>query len=340
MNMSNILVATLGTSPGVVTEAMDLLIEQGCQPDGVILLKTQHDRVSQSYDLLLEHIPPYYEYEKNWIVPVDIESEGEDVDTPEAVKEFMQKACLVLKSHRKIGNKCFVCIAGGRKTMSALMALAVQFYGAERLFHIWVPGWIEEKGGIQKIRNLDDEEKTEWLHPNKFISKEEDRPKIVDLQFLGIFPLLPKIVAALKGEPSDSDTRAILVSNGFLDARGKASELGQHFIKTFESIEHLPPMRREKCIIQISDRNKYKDWIKKLAQRLEIKFGFIEKIEDIDWKQTETKVVSVPPDKLNIMWIEGKSVKIGLQLATTSTTEGELKAVRKVVEEYISKILY
>ena len=62
--MSNILIATLGISPGVITEAMDLLIEQGCQPDGVILLKTQNDRVKQSYDLLLEHIPSYYE--RDW----------------------------------------------------------------------------------------------------------------------------------------------------------------------------------------------------------------------------------------------------------------------------------
>jgi len=335
--MPNILVATLGTSPGVITEAIDLLIEQGCHPDGVFLLKTQDDRVIQSYDLLSEHIRSYYKIDR--IIPVDIESEGDDVNTPEAVEEFMQKACQILRDSRSKGEKCYVCMAGGRKTMSALLALAVQFYGAERLFHIWVPEWIEEKGGIQKIRNLNDEEKIEWLHPNKFVSEEKGRPKIVDLPFLGIFPLLPKIVAALKGEPSDSDTMAILVSNGFLDERSKATELGQHFIKTFESVEHLPPVRRKGCSIQILDDHKYSDWIRRLAKKLEIKFGFIEGINDIEWSQTETKVNSVPPDKLNVMWTEGKSVKIGLQLVTTSTTEGELESARKVVEEYINKVL-
>lgn len=223
--------------------------------------------------------------------------------------------------------------------MSALLALAVQFYGAERLFHIWVPGWIEEKGDIQKIRELDDEEKAEWLHPNKFVSEEEGRPRIVDLPFLGIFPLLPKIVAALKGNPSDSDTIAILVSNGFLDEKGKATELGQHFIKTFESIEHIPPMRLKRCYINISDDHAYRDWINRLAKKLEIKFEFIKEIKDIEWSQTETKVSAVPPDKLNIMWTEGRRAKMGLQLAITSTTEGELEAARKSVEEYINKVL-
>lgn len=333
--MPNILVATLGTSPGVITEAMDLLIEQGCSPDGVFLLKTQDDRVNQSYNLLLEHIPSYYE--KNWINPVDIEKYGDDIDTPEAVKEFMQKACQILKSYRKKGNKCYVCIAGGRKTMSALLALAVQFYGAERLFHIWAPDWIEKLGEIQKIRRPLDEESIENLHPNKNKRiREEDRPKIVDLPFLGIFPLLPKIVAALNGEVSDSDIKTMLISNGLMDERGKATDFGKHLKEIFMSVERLPPASDKECIIKISDHN-YKDRIKDQAQRLKRKFGFIKEIRSIEWGQGETRVEAVLPDKLNVMWTEGRGVRLGLQLTTTATTQGELEAARKEVEEYIKE---
>ena len=62
--MSNILIATLGTSPGVITEAMDLLIEEGISPEEVFLLKTQDDKVKQSYDLLSKHMRQYYKIDK------------------------------------------------------------------------------------------------------------------------------------------------------------------------------------------------------------------------------------------------------------------------------------
>jgi CRISPR-associated protein Csx14 len=333
--MSNILVATLGTSPGVITEAMDLLIEEGCQPDGVILLKTQNDRVKQSYDLLYEHIRSYYEM--NWIRAVDIENYGDDIDTTEATKEFMLKACLILKNYKKKGIKCYVCIAGGRKTMSALLTQAVQFYGAERLFHIWAPKGIEDKGEIQKIRRPLDEEGIKNLHPNRNESiEEEDRPKIVNMPFLGIFPLLPKIIGALNGEASDSDIKIMLISSGLMDDRGKATDLGNHLKNMVESVERLPPPSEKKCVTKISAHN-YKDKIEDMAKRLTKRFVFIEDIRSIEWGQGENKVTVVEPDKLNVMWTEGKRVRLGLQLTTTATTQGQLEAARKLVDEYLAK---
>ena len=266
---------------------------------------------------------------------VDIENYGDDIDTPEAAQEFMQKACQILKSYRKKGNKCYVCIAGGRKTMSALLALAVQFYGADRLFHIWAPKGIEDQGEIQKIRRPLDEESIENLHPNKNKRiREEDRPKIVDLPFLGIFPLLPKIVAALDGEASDSDIKTMLISSGYMDERGKATDLGKDLKDMVESVERLPPPSEKECIIKISAHN-YKDRSEDMAQRLKKRFVYLKEIRSIEWGQGENKVRLVLPDKLNVMWTEGKRVRLGLQLTTTATTPGELEAARKEVEEYI-----
>lgn len=333
--MSNILVATLGTSPGVITEAMDLLIEEGCRPDGVILIKTQNDKVKQSYDLLSQHIPSYYEM--NWIDAVDIENYGDDIDTTEASKEFMLKACLILKNYRKKGIKCYVCIAGGRKTMSALLAQAVQFYGAERLFHIWAPKGIEDTGEIQKIRRPLDEDGIKGLHPNKNESIEEcDRPKIVDLPFLGIFPLLPKIIAALDGAAYDSDIKIMLISSGLLDESGKATDLGKHLKNMVESVERLPPPSEKKCVLKISAHN-YKDRLDDMAYRLRNKFVFLEEIRSIEWDQGKNKVAAEKPDKLYVMWTEGRRVRLGLQLTTTATTQGQLEAARKLVDEYLAK---
>jgi len=83
-----------------------------------------------------------------------------DVDSDEAATEFMEQACSALRDYRKKGWEVYACIAGGCKAMSALLAIAVQFYGAQRLFHVLVAfvervvdiGWRE---GQPKVKNED-----------------------------------------------------------------------------------------------------------------------------------------------------------------------------------------
>jgi len=174
MKKKRLLIATLGTSPAVVTEAIDLLSEQGQRPDRVCIIKTRDPDVNKSYELLSKHIPVHcgIELEK----PIEIQS-YEDIDSNEMAIKFMRHACQVLKTYSN-NYECYVCIAGGRKVMSALLALAVNLYGAERLFHIWAPRDLENDTEIRIIRSYPENVLIKTLHPKL---GDPDSPRIVDL---------------------------------------------------------------------------------------------------------------------------------------------------------------
>ncbi len=169
-----LLIATLGTSPAVITEAIDLLSEQNQRPDRICLIKTKDPDVNRSYELLSKHIPVHCGIELE--EPVEIQS-YEDIGSSEIAIEFMKRACHVLKTYRT-NYECYVCIAGGRKVMSALLALAVKLYGAERLFHIWAPPSFENDSDIRILRGCPEEMQKKLLHPRL---EGPDRPRIVDL---------------------------------------------------------------------------------------------------------------------------------------------------------------
>lgn len=169
-----LLIATLGTSPAVVTEAIDLLSEQGQRPDRVCIIKTKGSDVQKSYDLLRHHVTILGGIE--FLEPLEIKS-FEDIDTSEIAVEFMNHACQILRTYKGDYER-YVCIAGGRKVMSALLAVAVKLYGAERLFHIWAPLSLEEDSDIRILRRCSDEIVSKRLHPKL---EGPDRPHIVDL---------------------------------------------------------------------------------------------------------------------------------------------------------------
>jgi CRISPR-associated protein Csx14 len=174
MEKKRLLIATLGTSPAVVTEAIDLLSEQGQRPDRVCIIKTKDPDVNRSYELLLKHIPAHCGIEL--VKPVEIQS-YKDIDSSDIAIKFMRQACDILRTYSN-NYELYVCIAGGRKVMSALLALAVNLYGAERLFHIWAPRDLENNTEIRLIRGCAENELIKLLHPKL---GDLDSPRIVDL---------------------------------------------------------------------------------------------------------------------------------------------------------------
>ncbi len=325
-----ILIATLGTSPAVVTEAIDLLDEQGVRPDGVVLLMTQDREVQESYELLVQHLPEHDAIKR--IEPLPIAAYT-DTTTSESAVEFMQEACRILKTYRDNGDRLFVCIAGGRKAMSSLLALAVQFYGAERLFHIWAPPWIEEEGEISKLRRLSPEEITKRLHPP--LAAEDDRPRIVDLPFIGLFPLLGDILAALKGQTAPTkEIKQILVVNGLLTTQGETTELGWAVAGILESVEGLPPARQDECKVHIGQHH-YRDKLERFAWELCGRFPFVTEIRSDEWRQGEEQVKAQPPNEVIVGTRLKTDILFRLRLVTTAVNQGQLEAARRAVERFV-----
>ena len=329
-----LLIATLGTAPAVVTEAVDLLTQQNCRPDGIILLRTEDHDVREAYELLATHLPQHDNL--TWVEPVSIGQYG-DVDTPEAAVEFMQEACRILKTYRDAGYRLFVSIAGGRKAMSALLALAVQFYGAERLFHIWVPPWLEAEGEIAQLRNLPEEDLIQRLHPPLNTMTPEDRPRLVDLPFIGLFPWLEDIRDALKGVvPPERSLKALLQANNLLDSQARPTDLGTAILSILEGVEGLPPARQDPCKVAIA-KHHYRDRLERFAWELCGRFPFITQIQSGEWRSGEAKVKAESPNHLRVFESLGKDFQMQLILETTATTSGQLEAAKRAVERYLAR---
>lgn len=330
----NLLVATLGTSPAVVTEAIDLLAEQGIRVEGTVLFTTLDHDVQTSLELLSQHLPSHDGISR--IEPVSVAA-YEDIQTSEAAVEFMEEACRILKTYRDNGDQLFVCIAGGRKAMSSLLVLAVQFYGAERLFHIWAPPWMEAEGEIGKLCHLLPEQLNERLHPSLSVS-DADRPHMVDLPFIGLFPLLGDILGALKGQSAPArDVKQMLVAAGLLTRQGEPTSLGQRVAEILDNVEGLPPARQGECKVHIA-KHHYQDRLKRFAEGLCARFPFVTEVHTEEWKQGEEQVKAQPPNAIIVGNHLGTDILFRLRLVTTATNPGQLEAARKAVERWLRQM--
>lgn len=327
-----LLVATLGTSPAVITEAVDLLAEQGDRPDGVLLFYTEDPDVKESLALLSRHLPQHCHI--SWLVPVSVGSHR-DIDSAEAAVEFMQVACAQIRAYRG-EHRLFANIAGGRKAMSALLALAVQFYGAERLFHIWVPPWLEDEGEITALRNLPEPVITERLHP-PLDRPPAERPWLVDLPFIALFPMLPDIRDALEGKaPATREVKQFLVRAGLLSPEGTPTSLGQRVATVLSEVEALPPARQQEPRIHIP-RHRYQDRLERFARELIGYAPFVVEVRGEEWRQGQPGVRSQPPNELSVGVRLRTDTLFRLRLITTARTPGELEAARRHVERYIRR---
>ena len=325
-----VLLATLGESPAVVTEAIDRLRADGVDIDYVVLLTTKDTYAQDGVSLLSEHLPVYY-HGKTALYDVRMLDRFYDVDSDEAAVEFMEQACSALRDYRKKGWEVYACIAGGRKAMSALLALAVQFYGARRLFHVLVEDPVlEEEGHILKLKNKSREEQSRALHPLEHI-------KLVNLPFIGLFPLLGDIISALKGRTAPPEVKRLLEQNGLATTAG-LTDLGKMVLQVLESVEALPEPRTGECEIQLARKEpKEAEETRKWAERLANRFSFVERIDDIGWREGQPKVKAEDPNFL-IVHLPGRRVRgIGFRLTTTAQTPGQLERARQEVERWIEK---
>jgi CRISPR-associated protein Csx14 len=328
----NLLVTALGTSPAVVTEALDLLKEQRLPMDGVLLITPDDYDVRSALELLQSHLPSHDGI--TWINPISAGAFA-DIDSAEAAVSFLEVAGTTLQTYRDAGYHLFVSVAGGRKSMAGLLTLAVQFYGADRLFHIWVPPWIEEEGDINKLRPYASvpDELTRRLHP-PLGAPEGDRPRLVDLPFIGLFPLLPEIRAALAGKHASREVRELLTRNGLIAQGGATTELGDKVLDVLGRVEALPPARQEPCSVSISDHH-YKTKLETFANQLANRFSFIKEIRSAAWSSGDARVAAEEPDRLHVQVLSRSGPTLGLTLVTTASTPGQLQAAERAVERFV-----
>lgn len=321
--------ATLGESPGAVTEAIDALDARGINIDSVCLLTTKDYDAESAANLLAEHIPEHYQGR----VTLDRVEQCQafaDLDSQQAVLEFMKIACRSLRDYLRKGTQVYACIAGGRKTMSALLALSVHLYGAAELFHVVAAPGLEEEGKISVLRRFSTEEIAKRLHPAT------DEVTLVRMPFLGLQSRMHEILQGLKGTKEVSrDTAALLEGNGLLES-GTVTAQGKSLLEILEYVESSPLPCPHECIIKLDKSEpKYKDRIESMARKVRQRFPFICRITDGQWSQHRSGVKASGDKALEMFYDSGKDFRLFFLLDTTSTNKGQLEAARREVETWL-----
>jgi len=174
----NILIASLGESPGVVTSAVDALGREGVAISKVITISTQNTKtcskskgkVSPEEDgyvqVLIDEFENYQKYKGIDYIFDCIGSS--DIENKSECEDFLHLATNYIKQYQQEDYDVYICVAGGRKSMSALLTIAAQFFGAKAIFHIAITKHGERKNiecNGNSLKLLNGREKDLILHP-------------------------------------------------------------------------------------------------------------------------------------------------------------------------------
>jgi len=127
------LISTLGLSPAVVTEAIDALRADGLHPRQIYLVTTNHPDIHRvCLPLIRRELKRYRPKSRLYVIRFPFE----DIVTEDDHIRFMKVSSAKLAAIRRSAAPMIVSIAGGRKTMSILLALTAQAIGADRIIHL------------------------------------------------------------------------------------------------------------------------------------------------------------------------------------------------------------
>ncbi len=313
----------------MVTEAIDKLSKENVEIDNVVILSTNDSDAKSSLNHLSEDIAEYY---KGKVKVIDIRQVPYyDIDSQEAALKFMEEACNVLRDYKKQNCEVYVSIAGGRKTMSALMALAVQIYGADALFHIIVEDPdIEEKGKINILRNLTKQEKVGVLHPDP------SKIKIIRMPFIGLFPYINEILGVLKEGKGKKKIIKLLKDNSLIDNTGKTTPMGETMYSIIERVESLPESCQEKKKPHLSDHG-YGGEMKKLEEMANklLKVSFVCEVKSTKYETKEKETIKVNSDLSLVVTYPIKGFSLALLLNTTAKTKAQAEAAARKIKEIL-----
>lgn len=223
-----VLISLLGLAPGVATGAYYALARDRDIPiDRLVTLTTLHPQagdcereierelqrwrdeqgISIQYDglaILYEPEPDgdwraYRQSLKEQMTPAcRLRIPYDDLNTESSVAAF-REAVLTLVRDVYRDDEVYLCVAGGRKSMSAVAAIAAQLYGhsVKGLYHLFVQEDIEDDGEINNLSYLSPDRKQRVLRP------EPGEVRLVELPFFQIIANGRGLQVALHGQVQD-----------------------------------------------------------------------------------------------------------------------------------------
>ncbi len=168
-----VLISLLGLSPGVVTGAYYALyhswgIEKPVQVDKVVTLGTSERGVRQFEEEIAREFTRWHR-EGNPLVQYDktcrVRIEAEDVNDEESISQFQARLIELLQTYQN--DEVYLVVAGGRKSMAALAATAVQVYGksVKGMYHLYIDKELEEDGSSSRFWVIDSQRRQQVMRP-------------------------------------------------------------------------------------------------------------------------------------------------------------------------------
>ena len=327
MAKKNVLLSSLGLSPAVVTETIDALNEYiGLQINTVVLLSTSNERIIDTYVPLLhaDFIDTYQG--KIELIPAPIASD--DIWTAQDNLDFIKLATTYLNTYRKRGDDVYVSIAGGRKTMSAAMAIVVQLFGAKGLYHVLVPEEIEKKRFDYEALKNSPEARRKALHPDVSLME------LVSIPVIGLFPYMNQITSVLQDEAAKAQANVadLLRENELIDADGKPTQTGKDLLTILSEVETAPevsvtpPGEKKISIPPHSIRGADRKKLQTIAERM-CYSPFVNRIATTDWNSQTNQKYRVNEDQSITFFIPKTKKGLTLKVFTTASTHAQAEYV-------------
>jgi CRISPR-associated Csx14 family protein len=331
----NILISSLGESPAVVTETVDAIErEERINIQRVITVGTSEWSVELSQEALREE---FLQFDGGRIAYIPQVIEAKDLLTEENHLEFLNLVATNLRAYQFAD--VYLSLAGGRKTMSAVMTIAAQIYGAKMLCHV-VPldEELERRGEIHTWSGLPCKEQQRVLHPPA------DKVRLVRLPLVSLFPLLDDFLRALRGETADAQAVRLLENSHLVQREQgqiKRTASGEQLFKILSDIEQLPapsPLSPDQKQVTIHDHGyggkkaKVEAMAKKLAT-----CPWVVSVQTIPYygNKPRTAVRQVHDDGRIEIDVRTGEFSAGLEARTTAQTRGQAERVARELEKFL-----
>lgn len=191
-----VLVALLGLSPGTVTGVFYALQEQGYGVvDRVLTLTTNGPQADACERLIADELVRWQTATGRKVSYKPERIQARDLDDAASTEEFQTRVGEILRNQKAIrGNEVFLSVAGGRKSMAALAAVAAQAYGPDLILHLYVSDELERQGDISSLQ-ANPRLIERCLHPGP------DEYTLVEIPFFAVENVAPgQLQLVLRGE--------------------------------------------------------------------------------------------------------------------------------------------
>src|SRR5450755_1347917 len=155
----NILIASLGDSPAIITAMYDLLTQrEHLDLDLVRVLCPGGADVQTAYEQVEQYFPDKQKLRYEPLTFVD-------ADSWQHACMFLQKLCNMLEQYQERGDAVYLSLAGGRKSMAALMAWVSPFFSCVKgLYHVVSPEK-EYFPSVDEIERMSEVKRSQEMHP-------------------------------------------------------------------------------------------------------------------------------------------------------------------------------